>query len=49
MSVVIGLLPTKGITLPLVSHGGSSLLINLLALGVLLNISQHGTAETGAA
>ncbi len=49
MSVVIGLLPTKGITLPLVSNGGSSLLINLLALGVLLNISQHGTAETGAA
>ena len=47
MSVVIGLLPTKGITLPLVSNGGSSLLINLLALGVLLNISQHGTAETG--
>jgi cell division protein FtsW len=47
MSVVIGLLPTKGITLPLVSSGGSSLLINLLALGMLLNISQHGTAETG--
>jgi cell division protein FtsW (lipid II flippase) len=47
MSVVLGLLPTKGITLPLVSNGGSSLLINLLALGVLLNISQHGTAETG--
>jgi cell division protein FtsW len=43
MSVVVGLLPTKGITLPLVSNGGSSLLINLLALGVLLNISQHGT------
>jgi cell division protein FtsW len=48
MSVVIGLLPTKGITLPLVSHGGSSLLINLLALGVLLNISQHGVAEVPA-
>jgi cell division protein FtsW len=49
MSVVLGLMPTKGITLPLVSAGGSSLLINLLALGVLLNISQHGTAGTGAA
>ena len=48
MSVVIGLLPTKGITLPLVSSGGSSLLINLLALGVLLNISQHGIAEVPA-
>jgi len=49
MSVVLGLLPTKGITLPLVSSGGSSLLINLLALGVLLNISQHARPETGAA
>ncbi len=49
ISVVLGLMPTKGLTLPLVSHGGSSLLTNLLALGVLLNISQHGTAETGAA
>jgi cell division protein FtsW len=48
MSVVVGIMPTKGITLPLVSHGGSSLLINLLALGVLLNISQHATVKTGA-
>ncbi len=49
MSVVLGLLPTKGITLPLVSNGGSSLLVNLLALGVLLNISQHATAAAGSA
>ena len=49
MSVVLGLMPTKGIPLPLVSHGGSSLLVNLLALGVLLNISQHATADNGAA
>jgi cell division protein FtsW len=48
MSVVLGLLPTKGIPLPLVSAGGSSLLISLLAVGVLLNISQHAT-ESGAA
>ena len=41
MSVVLGLLPTKGIPLPLVSTGGSSLLINLLGMGMLLNISQH--------
>ncbi len=49
MSVVLSLLPTKGIPLPLVSSGGSSLLVNLLALGVLLNISQHATADVGAA
>ncbi|MGH9347768.1 MAG: putative lipid II flippase FtsW [Vicinamibacterales bacterium] len=41
MSVVLGLLPTKGIPLPLVSAGGSSLLVNLLGTGMLLNISQH--------
>jgi len=41
MSVVIGLLPNKGFPLPLVSFGGSSLLINLLGMGILLNISQH--------
>ena len=41
ISVVLGLLPTKGIPLPLVSSGGSSLLISLLGVGVLLNVSQH--------
>jgi cell division protein FtsW len=46
ISVVMGLLPTKGITLPLVSNGGSSLLVNLVAVGVLLNISEHGRNET---
>ncbi len=45
VSVVLGLLPTKGIALPLVSAGGSSLLINLLGVGVLLNISQHESAD----
>jgi len=44
MSVVIALLPTKGIPLPLVSFGGSSLLVSLLGMGVLLNISQHDMA-----
>ena len=41
ISVVLGLLPTKGIPLPLVSSGGSSLLISLAGIGVLLNVSQH--------
>ena len=45
MSVVLGMLPTKGIPLPLVSAGGSSLLINLLGMGMLLNISQHESIE----
>jgi cell division protein FtsW len=45
MSVVLGLMPTKGIPLPFVSAGGSSLLINLLGMGVLLNVSQHALSE----
>ena len=46
ISVVLGLLPTKGIPLPLVSSGGSSLLVSLAGMGILLNISQHAAAET---
>jgi cell division protein FtsW len=41
ISVVVGLMPTKGIPLPFISAGGSSLLFNLLAMGLLLNVSQH--------
>jgi cell division protein FtsW len=48
ISVVIGLLPTKGIPLPLVSNGGSSLLINLIGMGVLLNISQQASPAAAA-
>ena len=43
ISVVLGLLPPKGIPLPFVSAGGSSLLINLLGMGILLNVSQHAS------
>ncbi len=41
MSVVLGMMPTKGIPLPLVSYGGSSLFVTLACVGVLLNITKH--------
>lgn len=41
ISVVIGILPTKGLPLPFISAGGSSLLVSMIGVGVLLNISQH--------
>lgn len=41
MSVVLGMMPTKGIPLPLVSYGGSSLFVTLACVGVLLNITQQ--------
>ncbi len=47
VSVVLGLLPTKGIPLPFVSSGGSSLLINLVGMGILLNVSQHASPVEG--
>ena len=43
ISVVLGMVPPKGIPLPFVSYGGSSLLINLLGMGILLNVSQHAS------
>jgi cell division protein FtsW len=41
MGVVLGLLPTKGLTLPFISYGGTSLVANCVGVGILLHLSTH--------
>ncbi len=49
ITVVTALAPTKGLPLPFVSNGGSSLVVNMVAMGVLLNISQQASPTAAAA
>lgn len=41
LMVVVGLIPVTGVTLPFLSYGGSSLMITLMSIGIILNISRH--------
>jgi cell division protein FtsW len=47
MGVVMALLPTKGLTLPFISYGGSSLVVSLMGMGILMSISRSSLEESG--
>jgi cell division protein FtsW len=49
ITVVTGLAPTKGLPLPFISSGGSSMVINMIAMGLLLNVSERASATAATA
>ena len=49
IGVSVGALPTKGLSLPFISYGGSALIVNMIALGLLLNISREKPLSSAGA
>ncbi len=47
VGIVIGMLPTKGMTLPFVSYGGSALMVTLAAVGLLISVARQGVLRSG--
>lgn len=47
VSIALGLLPTKGMALPFLSYGGSSLVSTLIAVGLMISIARHGVMRSG--
>ncbi len=45
LCVVVGLIPVTGVTLPFLSYGGSSLLVSMASVGIILNVSRQSSAK----